>query len=407
MTCGDVISHGGQSFNEPPWSGIIMKSSCSLSGNPVGEDCKAVKKLNMTLKSELPVFGWKHNVTYRNIARARCNNEEKVTFWELQVKCGSGRLEFNGSDIKAVRTFVMDKINKCSWKYETSSYQTRHCVLHDTICAVNKQPWMSLVKDLCSSYSMPFSVGYQKAKVSYRNPHCALCDPEGHSEPATGQGPGIPWSIILDVSGNFRNPETPKTPQPTGATKEKFNVTAQMLHCTSNGSHCTITINGKTCKAFIPVKNQSAKINASLDKHHVMIQNEQFLDKKIAMDLNGSTVYVLCPDDKATNDSSQDFTVLIYITVIGTTLSIISLCFLLFIYLFFKELRNLPGKCLINICVALLSYQIIFFTVEKANEVDALCKAVAISLHFFILAAFSWMSIMAFNTANAFTVKGE
>ena len=328
MTCGDVISHGGQSFNEPPWSGIIMKSSCSLSGNPVGEDCKAFKKLNMTLKSELPVFGWKHNVTYRNIACARCNNEEKMTFWELQVKCGSGRLEFNGSDIKAVRTFVMDKINKCSWKYETSSYQTRHCVLHDTICAVNKQPWMSLVKDLCSSYSMPFSVDYQKAKVSYKNPHCALCDPEGHSEPATGQGPVIPWSIILDVSGNFRNPETPKTAQPTGATKNKFNV-------------------------------------------------------------------------------NQDFTVLIYITVIGTTLSIISLCFLLFIYLFFKELRNLPGKCLINICGALLCYQIIFFTVEKANEVDALCKAVAISLNFFILAAFSWMSIMAFNTANAFTVKGE
>ncbi|PFX22077.1 Latrophilin-2 [Stylophora pistillata] len=387
VTCGDV--------NEPLWFGVIMKSSCGLSGNPVGKDCKAAEKLNMTVQSELPVFGWKHNVTYRNIACARCRSEGNVAFWDLRVKCEGEKLNSSGSDINAVRTFVLEKGNRCSWKYETSSYQERHCVLHDIVCAANKQPWMSVVKELCSSYSMPLAVYYQKAKVSYRNPHCALCNPEGHPEPVIAEDPRIPpWSIILDVSGNFRNPKTPNTPQPTGETAQ--NVTAKMLHCTSNSSDCTITVVGKTCKAFITVKNQSAQMNASLDKNPVMI-----------MQLNGSTVYVLCPDDEVTHDSNQDFTVLIHLTIIGSTLSVISLCSLLLTYLFFKELRNLPGKCFVNICGALLCYQIIFFTLEKANEVDALCKATAISLHFFVLSAFSWMSVMAFNTANAFTIKGK
>ncbi|XP_022809263.1 uncharacterized protein LOC111346226 [Stylophora pistillata] len=373
-----------------------MKSSCSLSESTVSEDCKAVEKLNMTVRSELPVFGWKHNFTYRNIACAKCSGEENVAFWDLQVECQGEKLGSNGSDISAVRTFVMDEGRKCSWEYDTSSYQKRHCVLQDTICRANKQPWMSVVTDLCSSYSMPFSFHHSRMLFTYRNPHCALCDPEGQFESDTAGGGMPPWSIILDVSGNFRNPGTPKTPQPTGAMTQSLNVTAEMLHCTSNSSHCNITVGGKTCKAFVLVKNQTAQMNDSLKKNPVKI-----------MQLNGSTAYVLCPDDEVTHDSNQDFTVLVYLTLIGSTLSVISLCFLQLVYVFFKELKNLPGKCLVNICGALLCYQIIFFALEKANEVDALCKAVAISLHFFILAAFSWMSVMAFNTANAFTVKGE
>ena len=100
--------------------------------------------------------------------------------------------------------------------------------------------------------------------------------------------------------------------------------------------------------------------------------------------------------------------VLIYVTFTGTLLSIISLCFLLCVYFCFTELRNLPGKCLISLSVALLCYQAVFLgAAVKPRKVDALCKVVAIFLHFFLLAAFSWMSVMAFDTASTFTVKGK
>ena len=97
--------------------------------------------------------------------------------------------------------------------------------------------------------------------------------------------------------------------------------------------------------------------------------------------------------------------VLIYITFTGTLLSVISLCCLIYIYLCFKELRNLPRKCLISLSVALLFYQAIFLGTAKSHDVASLCKAVAIFLHLFLLAAFSWMSVLAFDTASTFTVK--
>jgi len=55
----------------------------------------------------------------------------------------------------------------------------------------------------------------------------------------------------------------------------------------------------------------------------------------------------------------------------------------------------------------LLCYQIFFLFAEKSSEVYAACKVVAIYLHFFVLAAFSWMSIMAFDTSTTFKVQGK
>ena len=131
---------------------------------------------------------------------------------------------------------------------------------------------------------------------------------------------------------------------------------------------------------------------------------------KNAMVLQGNAVYILCPENpagQADKDPKHGLTSLVYVTFVGTLLSIISLCFLLRVYSSFKELRNLPGKCLMSLSMALLCYQVIFLCTAKSTEVVALCKAVAIFLHFFILAAFAWMTVMGFDTANTFTVQGE
>ena len=150
---------------------------------------------------------------------------------------------------------------------------------------------------------------------------------------------------------------------------------------------------------------------SSLNKSRVMLirSKENSFDKN-DIDLKGNTAYILCPAkevDLADKETKHGSTILTYITFVGTSLSIISLCFLLSVYLSFKELRNLPGKCLINLSLALLCYQSVFLGAAKSTEVDPLCKAVAIFLHFFILAAFSWMGVMAFDTASTFTVQGK
>jgi len=122
-----------------------------------------------------------------------------------------------------------------------------------------------------------------------------------------------------------------------------------------------------------------------------------------AMEPKGNTVFILCPESKKYKQHEFSET-LSYITCAGTLLSIISLCFMLAVYLSYKELRNLPEKCLISLSWALLCYQIIFLCSEKSKDVDAVCKLVAICLHFVVLATFLWISVMAFDTANTFKV---
>jgi len=124
------------------------------------------------------------------------------------------------------------------------------------------------------------------------------------------------------------------------------------------------------------------------------------------MEPERNTVYILCPEHEK-YEQRELATALIYITFMGTLLSIISLCFLLAVYLSFKELRNLPGKCLISLSWALICYQIIFLFAEKSNGVVTVCKVVAFCLHFFVLAAFSWMTIMAFDTSSTFKIQGK
>jgi len=157
----------------------------------------------------------------------------------------------------------------------------------------------------------------------------------------------------------------------------------------------------------------------NLNKSHavIFISQKQFLQEKNAMKLQGNSVYILCPENQTEQSGhgrqadkepdSNGSAILIYVTFTGTLLSIISLCFLLSVYLCFKELRNLPGKCLMSLSLALLFYQAMFLGAAKSREVAPLCKAVAIFLHFFLLAAFSWTSVMAFDTASNFTVKGK
>ena len=202
MTCGDV--------NKDPWSGVIMKSTCSSRRYQNSNDCQTVRKLDLVLERELPVFDWTQNVIYRSIACARCNNAGDLSFWGLNVSCTKTSESIPAPvNITTVKKFLKDHPD-CSWKYapRNGKQQYKDCVLHDATCASNpnKLPALSIVKELCSLYSMLFSTDIG---LTYRNPHCALCHPSGTPEGAQA-GTGIipfvpPLSILLDVSSSIQN----------------------------------------------------------------------------------------------------------------------------------------------------------------------------------------------------------
>ncbi|KAL9970852.1 hypothetical protein ACROYT_G023303 [Oculina patagonica] len=372
MACGDV--------NVRPWYGVIMKNSCNLHNRQSTKDCQTVQQLDMTLQKELPVFNWARNVTYRSIACARCSNEGNFSFWGLQIKCAvTSESIATPVNITTVKTFLKEHPG-CSWKYAPRNPNQRHesksCVLPDTQCASNQLPVLSVVRELCSLYSMVFSVNNRMNQLAYRNPHCALCNPDGRPLMQSEAGASVvaPLSILLDVSSNIPDPiiQEPENPPPTLITGPFVkNLTSQVLNCTT--ANCTVAFGDYTCENFTSTKNQSTQMRFFLNKSHgiIFISQKHILYEKNALTLQGNTVYIVCPEQQTRR----------------------------------RVDRNLPGKCLINLSLALLFYQAIFLSAAKSKEVDTLCKAVAVFVHFFLLATFSWMSIMAFDTASTFTVK--
>ncbi|XP_067051036.1 uncharacterized protein [Acropora muricata] len=92
-------------------------------------------------------------------------------------------------------------------------------------------------------------------------------------------------------------------------------------------------------------------------------------------------------------------------TSVGCIASMVSLILLLTTYTFFSELRNLPGRIIINLSLSLLFYQGVFLGAVKTGSNEQ-CKVIAIFLHFFVLCSFTWMNVMAYDMHKTFTSSG-
>ena len=93
-----------------------------------------------------------------------------------------------------------------------------------------------------------------------------------------------------------------------------------------------------------------------------------------------------------------------YVTFISFLLSILCLIFLLVTYLLFPQLQTLPGKNLMNFAASLLLFQIFWLPLnftEVTSDKPA-CKAVAVIEHYFLMASFVGMSVIAFHTCKVF-----
>ena len=95
------------------------------------------------------------------------------------------------------------------------------------------------------------------------------------------------------------------------------------------------------------------------------------------------------------------------VTSVGCIASMVSLILLLTTYTFFSELRNLPGRIIINLSLSLLFYQGVFLGAVKTVSSNEQCKIIAIFLHFFVLCSFTWMNVMAYDVHKTFTSSGK
>ncbi|XP_058884007.1 uncharacterized protein LOC117405720 [Acipenser ruthenus] len=117
---------------------------------------------------------------------------------------------------------------------------------------------------------------------------------------------------------------------------------------------------------------------------------------------NHLTSFAVLMDLSRSNQTDpEQLRILTFITYIGCGISAIFLSVTLVTYLSFEKIRkDYPSKILIQLCTALLFLNLVFLIdswIALYKDVPGLCVAVAVFLHYFLLASFTWMGLEAFH----------
>ena len=83
------------------------------------------------------------------------------------------------------------------------------------------------------------------------------------------------------------------------------------------------------------------------------------------------------------------------------------LLIIMFIYSYFTKLRTLNKKIVLNLAACLIVAQLLFAVGIGETDHEDLCSGVAVALHFFLLAAFTWSLVESYEIHQSFTAVFE
>ncbi|XP_048248951.1 G-protein coupled receptor Mth2-like [Haliotis rufescens] len=75
------------------------------------------------------------------------------------------------------------------------------------------------------------------------------------------------------------------------------------------------------------------------------------------------------------------------------------------IYATFRGFRNIPGLNILFLSVALFTAQLLMLIAPSTEKEPIVCKIFAIGMHYFFLAAFLWMNVIAIDAWSTFSRK--
>ncbi|XP_076028626.1 uncharacterized protein LOC143017726 [Oratosquilla oratoria] len=86
-----------------------------------------------------------------------------------------------------------------------------------------------------------------------------------------------------------------------------------------------------------------------------------------------------------------------WVTIVGLSISSVCIVLHLLAFVVVPELRNLSGKNLASLCVALLTAYVAFILGQFGEPGKPECFVLAAVMYYFFLASFCWMNVMAFD----------
>lgn len=126
-------------------------------------------------------------------------------------------------------------------------------------------------------------------------------------------------------------------------------------------------------------------------------RNECLRDKGIYNNETG-----ICVKDKHTKLSTASLRMLLFVRTTGNLTSILTLLLLLTILIMFEELKSIPGRYMLHLCVILLTGQTLRLVSSASERNETICALLGISIHWAYLTVFFLMCMIAVNTTRTF-----
>ena len=227
---------------------------------------------------------------------------------------------------------------------------------------------------------------------------------------------GVPFCLVLDVSGSGVRVTTSTTSQSVSVTcgeGELYDPTQQSCRSTV----CPEVFEGSGC-VFPESELACPNATASCPTGLIQLTAEDMFDilDNCTVRFNGEVYPVLyyegedpviCPGLDSNGTRIENVTVISFysypaayfiLTYIGCSLSLAGAFIILLTLSLFKELRTLPTMILANLALSILLSTLFILVggpIAEATQSRGLCVSVSIILHLFFLAQFSWMTILS------------
>ena len=172
------------------------------------------------------------------------------------------------------------------------------------------------------------------------------------------------------------------------------------------------TGNITVCEKYTPTKCNGSTVLYTVDEYIMMVNLSIFVKKTSRLydygeyEILSNKSVTICQYFKKhmITETIRDDGVLDYITYVLFLLSILFLIFLLVTYILFPQLQTLPGKNLMNFSTSLLLFKIgwLLLNINEIRSDEPPCTAMAVIEHYFLMASFVSMSVIAFHTCKVF-----
>ena len=398
---------------------ISFVNRCPLNYGDAGirSECETMERNGIL---NVPVSDPVTDILYRNVYCALCHNVTKYVYWLQKMLCNMQET----TSLTLTESFQSFIHNNCSEnvRFFHQNFTHRVCKPHVSSCIAG---WVNdMHKEACASHTNFITVKWHY----YKNKYCALCNNMHYanfrSSQCRGRGRGRgrikptkhSFSIIMDANSgqhytDIENIHSGRQCRPTEV-YDDYNDMCRALQCTPplvlDKGRCIHPLSGFNISGVAlacPLVVLNATEYESFENKSIWVHTLKILLAADQYQLNGSEVSI-CVQWVPQWTQVQMFKydkIQAIVSFIGQVISLTALAVNFLTYMLFPSLRNLPGKCIMNLVLALFVAHLLFIVGVGQTGDRKVCMAVAMVMHYCFLASFFWMNGLAFELWRTFT----